>query len=479
MKIWRRACKIGSLMLLSAAIAACSGGRGGAEQSGNRSSSSPAGGISAPDNITAVTITVMTKDRFLAEAEQKFEAANPGIDIQISELVPADTSSGDKVIIKSGGDADSGPKPEDVEKYANTVNTALMSGKASDIISTEYLPVDEYVDKGLLADWNELAAQDSGFDKAGYYENVLYGVSQGDGWYGIPIDFSLDFLLGDASLVEQNGLNDDTWTWDQFIELLETAKAEGKFGIAMITPEKLLQNLAEAVYGQLVKRDGDKAVFDASLFQTYMENIKRLYDNDLATPDGIGPENASFQYHTLTGPMEAALLPRSDGSPQAWIKPPGTGKDAAKGIPFQSSRVLSLNAKSQVKEAAWSFVQFLLSEEMQSSTAMRSFSVNKAAAKAKLAETQEMLARSGSGDGADGPQISMRSKDGSVITPTFSDEDIEKVLGLLSTASQYSNRDPQVLSMIAEATTDYFSGSKSAAAVAGSLANRINTYLNE
>src|SRR5690606_23623473 len=156
----------------------------------------------AADGKTAVTMSVLTKDRFLAEAEQKFEAANPDIDIQIEEIVPADTSGGDKMMIRKGPGMDDGPKKEDVEKYASSVNTAIMSGNAADIISVEYLPVDKYAEKELLANWDEIASQDASFNKSEYYENVFAAVSKDGGWYGIPTSFSLNTMLGDVSLLE-------------------------------------------------------------------------------------------------------------------------------------------------------------------------------------------------------------------------------------------------------------------------------------
>ncbi|MBD2871351.1 ABC transporter substrate-binding protein [Paenibacillus arenilitoris] len=472
----RKAWQSGALVLMCAAMTACSGGKtdDGAGEAPPVSEDAP-----AADGRTAVTMSVLTKDRFLTEAEQKFEAANPDIDVQIEEIVPADTSGGDKMMIRKGPGTEEGPKKEDVDKYASSVNTAIMSGNAADIISVEYLPVGKYADKGLLADWNALVGADASFNKSEYYENVFAAVSNGGGWYGIPTSFSLSAMLGDLSLLEQNGLDEKTWTWDQFVELIEQTSTDGKFGIAAMEPEALLGYLAESLYGQLVKKDGDAAAFDAGLFQTYMEKIKHLYDGGFATKEMMGPANASFRQAGMASPMDAAIMPQAGGGePQDMIRPPGTGED--EGIPFKSGQVLGLNAKSEVKDAAWSFVKFLLSEEMQSSRALMNFPVNKAALGNKLTETKEMLANSGSGGGeGKGPSIMLRNKDGETITPTLTDEDVEKIKSLMPSVGKYSNQDPKVMSMIAEESAAYFSGSKSAEAVAGTLASRINTYLNE
>ena len=463
------------LLLLCAALAACSGQRQNGNESGNAGETPAAPGVAqkTSDGKTVVTMSVMTKDRFLTQAERLFEAAHPDIDVQIVETVPADTSGGDQMIVKKEWKAGSETNAEDIEKYANSVNTAIMSGQASDIISAEYLPIDKYAEKGLLADWNELAEQDADFAKSDYYENVLSAVTDDTGWYGIPTSFALEVMLGDEAFLTQNGLDQQTWTWDQFVDLLNKTKADGKYGISRMSPEMLLAFLVETTYDQLVKRDGSSASFDAAAFQAYMEKIKKLYDDGLATADMMGAQNTAFSSESLDSPMNALLVPTMSGQ-KNMLQPPGTGDGG--GIPFKSNQVLGLNAKSNVKNEAWSFVKFLLSEEMQADQAMMNFPVNKAALSAKLTETRQLL--EGSASGKDGPKITLRNESGEV-KPTITDEDIQKVLDFIPSVGKYGNRDPKVLGMIAEETAAFFSGSKKAEAVSGALANRIDTYLNE
>ncbi|MDQ0112623.1 ABC transporter substrate-binding protein [Paenibacillus harenae] len=468
-KVWKST----AWLVLCAALAACSSGNDGKETNG-----SPAPGNNSAkteDGKTVVSMSVLTSDRFLMEAEQKFEQLHPDIDVQINELVPADTSGGGKIVMMQG--AETGPKPEDVDKYASSVNAALMSGNASDIISAEYLPIDKYIEKGLLGDWDEWASKDGSFNKTDYYEKVMSGVSGGEGWYGVPTSFSLDVMLGDDSLLEQNSLNDATWTWDQFVDLLAKTKTDGKYGMSMIKPETLLKYVIESVYAQLVKKDGNNVSFDEQAFRAYMEKVKKLYDEGLATPEMMGPENTAFRLLSMDSPMNALLMPQMEGKSKAMLTPPASGTD--EGLPFKSSQVLALNEKSDVKEAAWTFVSYLLSEEMQSSRAMMNFPVNKAALANGLASTKEMIEGGGNGEGGKKASIRLRGKDGEEMTPTISEEDMARVTALMPEVGKYANIDSKVLSMISEESAAYFTGGKSADAVAKSLSNRINTYLNE
>ncbi|MFC5653464.1 hypothetical protein ACFPYJ_30975 [Paenibacillus solisilvae] len=109
---------------------------------------------------------------------------------------------------------------------------------------------------------------------------------------------------------------------------------------------------------------------------------------------------------------------------------------------------------------------------------MMSFPVNKAALKAGLEQTKQILEGKGSGEGK-GAKIMLRGPDGETTQPTLTEEDLSKLSDLIPSVGKYSNQDPKVLIMITEESEAYFSGSKSADAVAKSLGNRLNTYLNE
>lgn len=480
MKNRSNAIKAAPLLLLCAALAACSG-KGGNEGA-NGSPSASANAFEQKAGSSVVTVSVLTKDRFLAEAERRFEAANPGIDIQIEELVPADTSGGDKMFIRKGGPQEDEADTANLDKYANGVNTALMSGKAADIISMQNLPIERYADKGLLADWNTFAGSDAGFNRSDYYENVLTGIADGGALYAIPVTFTMDMLLGNADLLAQNGLDDKTWTWNQFVDLLEKTKADGKYGISGMKPERLLAYVAETAYEELVKKNGKAASVDAAALQAYMEKIKRLYDSGTVSESMMGPDTM-FNSASMSNPIDIVMmpqLPQADGSTsrQAVIRPPGTGQD--EGIPFGSDQLFALNAASKEKEAAWAFVKYLLSEEMQSSDFIQNFPVNKAAFKSKLEEAKKMVEGSGEGEeGSGGRKLVMRGADGQELHPTISEADIEAVLNLMPSVGKFGNQDPKVIGMIKEESTAFFSGSKSAAVVAQSLASRIETYLNE
>ncbi|MBM7563977.1 ABC transporter substrate-binding protein [Paenibacillus sacheonensis] len=463
-----------STLLLASALTACSsGGSGNSPGEAAEAAADTAEGDAAGKQT--VTVSVFTEDRFLEEAAARFEQAHPDIDIEVRETVPTDTSG--KNTIRIAG-KDNGPAEEDIDKYVNAVGTALMSGKAADLISTNYLPVDRYLDKGMFADWTGIAGKDKDFNADAYYERVLKGLTSGKTWYAIPVGYSLDVLVGNKAAIKQaGGVDDKTWTWEQFIalcgQIASRTNADGTKPQVLggMKPEELLGYLTKTVYDQLVTKEGKAASFDEKAFRGYLEQVKQLYDSGAVSDANLGRMQQVFMPMSMSAPMELAILPSMLGEGEGEVlQPPGSGKD--EGLPFTSDLALALNDRSKVKPAAWEFVKFLLSEEMQASPAMMAFPVNQAAARTKLERFAEQQ-KSG------GAKMMIKNKNGGEKQLMMTQEQIDSALKLLPSVGNYEGKDEKVLGIIKEESAAFFAGSKSAEAVAKAAANRITTYLNE
>ncbi|GJM80579.1 hypothetical protein HMSSN139_30750 [Paenibacillus sp. HMSSN-139] len=134
-----------SSLLSLIVLSACSGGSGNSSvaDSGNNAAAVP----SSTEEVT-VSLSVMTADRFLQLAEQKFEEQHPNIDIEIKEYEAAPSAEGNNKMMMTKM-----PDPQTTEKYASSIGAELMSGKASDIIVMNGLPAAKYADKTCWPIW--------------------------------------------------------------------------------------------------------------------------------------------------------------------------------------------------------------------------------------------------------------------------------------------------------------------------------------
>lgn len=466
-----------SAALIASALTACSGA-GDPAAASEGTASAAASASTDLDAQQTLTVSVFTEDRFLKDAVEQFEQAHPNIDVQIQEAVPTDTSDGKQMVQRKVGE-DDGPSAADKDKYINSVSTALMSGNAADLISISYLPVDKYLNKGMFADWSPIVSQDADFKMGDYYDHVLQGISDADkGWYAIPIDYTLNVLIGNKPAIDKaGGVDDKAWTWKQFIALCQkiasSPNADGTtpHAVGGFKPEDVLGYLTTTVYDQLVTKKGNDASFDEAAFKEYLEQVKQLFDSGAASSDSLGKTSQVFSPMTMRAIQDLAMLPNVIGGGEGKVlNPPGSGQD--EGLPFDSDLAFALNERSKAKPAAWEFVKFLLSEQVQSSASMMAFPVNQAAAKTKLEDFAKKLQGGGS-------KMMIKQGDGPAQSISITAEQIDAALALLPSVGKYERKDDKVIDMIKEEAASYFSGGKSADAVAKAVANRVDTYLNE
>ena len=82
----------------------------------------------------------------------------------------------------------------DRAKYLEQLPVKIMSGTAEDIFDSYEVYYNQYADRGLLADFNELMDNDPSFDKSQYYTNAFDAVKYNGGIYALPLSFMLEFV---------------------------------------------------------------------------------------------------------------------------------------------------------------------------------------------------------------------------------------------------------------------------------------------
>ncbi|SDS02181.1 carbohydrate ABC transporter substrate-binding protein, CUT1 family [Paenibacillaceae bacterium GAS479] len=440
------------------ALSACSsgGGANGGNTAANIEQKNMSG--SGSGGKQAITMSVVSTNRFLQQAEEKFEAANPDIDIQIKEshTVPQDGTG--RSSIRGGYD------PATIEKHVTTVNAELMNGNASDIIAVDTLAYSKYADKGLLTDLTQYMSKLNAED---YYMNVFDSLKYKDKLYTITPAVSTGLWFGNKERIEGMNLDPKAWTWEQFAEKMgELAKAGGDPAVQWMPTDMLLIDRVSAEAEKFINLSDKKASFDDKTFIDLLNQIKSFYDQKI------------FQEPQMTGGVSKAVkigekLSRKEAflpsvfmnissvtfgqmvfdQPQIF-SPPKSG--SAEGNSFKSTILLSINNKSEKKEAAWKFLQFLLSEEMQSSRELGGLPVNKKAIDGQVKEMEQM-------EGAPKP------------TP----EDVEMTKGLLADLKRSGTIDPKIETIIKDETAPFFEGQKSAEDAAKSIQNKVALYLEE
>ncbi|XOK61064.1 ABC transporter substrate-binding protein [Paenibacillus elgii] len=402
-----------------------------------------------------VTLSLKEPDPYYEAAAKKFNEKYPDIDVQIKSFKQPSE------------------KHVDNEKYIKTTNTALLSGKGADIIAVNGLPVSKYVNQKLLLNMSDMLDQDKTVNKSNLQMNVLDAMKLNGGLYTITPSFILVGLVGDGDVLEKANVkvDDKSWNWKQFEEVgrkLVQQTASGKDRRNFLggnPPELILQEMVWNSYGELVDRANRKAKFDSPAFTDMLRQVKKLYDDKIMTAEPTDNEKPLFHTERIFTPAQFIKGPYSKFSnPKLLQNPHPEGKTG--GIRIATSSELAIQAKSEVKEEAWKFMAFLLSEEVQSTPYRDGFSLLKSVNEKKLDELQKQTK-----GGA------YKLEDGK--TAKVSEADFTRFKQFLNSADRYADVDVKVNNIIYEESEAFFSGQKSAEEVAKLIQNKTTTYLNE
>ncbi len=297
-----------------------------------------------------VTLTYSIWDAPQEEATQAiidaFEAANPGIEVDLTVTPWAD--------------------------YWTKMQTTATSGSAPDIfwMNTPNLP--KYADGGVLLPLSDLIEKD-GFDMSVFADAPVASATWDGTVYGMPKDVDALALWYNKAIFEAGGVDlpTDDWTWADMVAAAEklTDAGTGVYGIpALVTNQLSYYNTIPQSGGFVISEDGTESGYDdpktIAGIQAWVDLIQK----------GVSP---TLQQMTDTDPTQmfqsGKLAMTFAGS---WMIPVFTGDDAIKDslgvvqMPLIDERGGVSNSVSNVgfagtehPDEVWKFLQFLGSSD--------------------------------------------------------------------------------------------------------------------
>ncbi|KRE82528.1 hypothetical protein ASG89_14840 [Paenibacillus sp. Soil766] len=430
-----------------------------------------------------VTLSVVTSDRFLELAKQKYEALHPDTKINIKEYAaapqtaPQGQGQGQQQMMMMQK-----PDPKNTEKYASSVGAELMSGKASDIIVTSGLPYQKYADKKLLENISDLMSKDASFKKDNYYGGIFDAMKYNGSLYTVPIKVGLNMWLGNQAVLSSQQIDDSKWTWADFKKkasaLVADKNNDGKpdtYPMGKIEPAELITSMLNSSFSKFADVGAKKAKFETPDFINMLKLAKSMYDDKVILADNSDPNNVVFQPKgNVLMYMDMYTMPKMnfEGKGGYYNLP---SESEARGTQFTSSLPLAINSKSANKKEAWEFVKYLLSDEMQSARELTGIAVNKTGAKAQI----DFLKTLGTGGEGGGKSMKLMINGKAATVQPATEQDVTAMEKILNNISVYAESDLKITNIVAEETAPFFQGQKSAEEVAKVIQNKVNTYLQE
>lgn len=367
------------------------------------------------------------------------------------------------------------------------LNNDIASGNMPDILVAEGLPVDRYIEKGLIADLRPLIKQDEELSEAEFMENVFETYSvDGKLMYVIP-DFMVDTVVAKTSTVGDGA----DWSLEKVKQLLAEMDQRTQFMSEMT--RDMFMEAAMSFYGnEFLEMETGKCSFESDEFIALMKfaatlpkeiDFDTLYDGD----DYWDDYEAQYRdERTLLLELRIDSLNRSlnyqlngyMGEDYIFVGFPGSGVESGKGAYIYGNNLMVLSSKSKMLEGAWEFARYYLTDEYQEGLDW-GLPVNKKIFLEKAEKLTEHMVRideNGTEVESD-DTLYYHGEDVPVMPMTQSQ--LEQFVAYVESVKGTSFADEEILRIIGEEMEAFFAGDKTAEESAKLIQNRVQLYMNE
>ncbi|MFF0862683.1 ABC transporter substrate-binding protein [Nonomuraea sp. NPDC003560] len=285
------------------------------------------------------------RQKMTEEAIKKFEAKNPGIDVE-GEF-------------------------SDFANYYETLSTKVAASDAPDVITLEIRGLREYADRGTLADL-------TGKVQTADIDPKLLGTGGIDGkQFAVPTGANVFSVVLNPALVESAGqkVPDDTkWTWKDYVDLSSkiTAKGGGTvYGTQLNWNPAFLQIFA-AQRGEPFYQGNKIAVTPETIvawWQVMLDTIKAKGSPDAAKTAEVGATSVDQSLlATNTGASgmwwsnQLGAVAKASGKEMSLLRLPKAEGATTGGMFLQPAMFYTASAKSEHAAEAAKFIDFMIND---------------------------------------------------------------------------------------------------------------------
>lgn len=299
-----------------------------------------------------LTIYSLQENRTVAQAVHAFQSSHPDVKVEYHSAVGADENP--------------------TSEHIRTLNTELLGGSGADVLILDGLPIESYIEKGVLADLSDLKQT---LEQSGVLPNVIENTAQKDGKvYGVPARIGVPVIFGSEAEVKAC----------ESLEALEAyARQNPKqelFGWHS-DYELIGMTLFHWFYEDL--QEEDKSLNEATLTQllTVWKQICENSGAELSTDDSLWTKlNSAFcSAQEVWGQKQYVNLIELKGMNSCMdvygsARKIGVLPESIKQY-YVPKAIAGINASSKQQELAKEFVACLFSEEVQKLDTYDGFSV--------------------------------------------------------------------------------------------------------
>ena len=381
------------------------------------------------------------------------------------------------VNLEIGMTDDNGVTLEDALK---TLSTDILAGNGPDVLILDGMPMDSYVEKGILTNISDVVDEVKASD--GLVDSIVKDSTKDGKIYAIPTRFLVSFITSDQQTVDAGK---STQALADRIETLAKDKST-TYVVQQKMAEELLLDFYNVDSQNWVKEDGS---LDETKVSDYLTQVKRIYDVDdhrdiesygnfsesgmfdgyrYGTLDSMDlfAETCKVEFGTIADVEDFQLMlsaGTTDGAVYGVLSNGGTSSY----VPFLQAGVVS----GGNEDAGKAFVKTLLGKEAGASN--NGIPVNEAALKDQInalmgrTETSMSFNRYGS------------DKIYTIEYRSMTQEEADAILAQLEAVEQSALTDRTIQNLVIEQGTSYVKGEQNLEETVNEITKKVNLYLAE
>lgn len=454
-----------------------------------------------------IALTVMDEQNLLVAASDPYAVSGLGISLlkyTYSADIPAKPEKELKIYSlyenKEIGQAISSYQKKNTDVYVNyqvgltdenamtvsdalkTLTTEIMAGKGPDVLVLDGMPVDTYIEKGILQDLSSVVAE----DENNYFTNIL-GTYKGEkGLCAIPARFMIPMAQGGSAFYNP-GEDFDTFTARKDVfKNMDPQTVVGKFwyscGAAWKKEDGTLDQAKMTDFLTKLKNaygEYDSSIADASgkVFTsgttgraetTDEQGVEELNWGELEMAGGVWNVNVGLSNKMDYGRTKAILERVENG---AYGLMPGQAENV-----FVPTVIMGISGKSNQPETAEQFVKYMFTKDAQIISQSKGFPVQKEAFLSVIDGHQYEGKEIGVGIGGVG-----LAEDDSIYyeaAPT-PEEEIKKFTELVESLTTPALQDDVIKEAVTEQGTKVLKGEQSPEEAVNEIMQKVKIYLAE
>lgn len=372
-----------------------------------------------------------------------------------------------------------------------TLTNEIVAGNVPDILSFNGLDADKYISKDIFVDLYEYLDSESSSLRR---DDLLACVTTPFEYNGIlprmVSTFSITTIAGKTSNIGSAA----SWTISDMLKLRDSLEdGQSLFDESNMTKTAMLNMLLAAGYTEFVNGETGECSFNSDSFISLLEYCNTLpaeynydseYDYSADQYASLRNDEIILTNTSLYGFDEYLRLKFEFGNET--INLIGYPTASGSGSLISPDASYGITKDSAVKDGAWQFISYIMSDDCLSPNSMRGmYSLPATISALNAAAAYQMklyyfFDYSGGWSSSDSPiEYDEYNTPESGMPGHLEQSDVDELMAYLDTLTSTYSRDSELMKIITEEAAYYFGGSKTAADVAAVIQSRAAIYVSE